>query len=198
VAALDDLHEQLAAARVDAALLAEPMSPGERAVLAEELRGLPTAQLEAALGLVLPALAPHLASGSQPAGACAEVDVDLGRCSALELRQLQSFLGACREAGAKRGADCADGAGAEGSAAVGAGAPQQPAAVEQGAAAAAGGRRELSSFPAGMLREQTLSEHAGVVWPGVIVGAGESRTPCGFHLARWPARGVRPTRLTRA
>ncbi|GBF96114.1 transcription factor [Raphidocelis subcapitata] len=173
VAALDDLHEQLAAARVDAALLAEPLSPGERAALAEELRALPTAQLEAALGLVLPALAPHLASGPQAAGgACAEVDVDLGRCSALELRQLQSFLGACREAGAKQDTDGADGAAGEGSAAAGAGTPQQPAVVEQGAVEAAAGRRELSSFPAGMLREQTLSEHAGVVWPGVIVGAG--------------------------
>ena len=54
VAVLDDLHEQLAAVRVEAALACDPMAPEERAALAQELAALPTAQLEAALGLILP------------------------------------------------------------------------------------------------------------------------------------------------
>jgi hypothetical protein len=86
--------------------------------------------------------------------------VDLGRCSALELRQLQSFLGACHDA-PPNGKDGGGGATAtEG---------QQ---LGQGNAATAGGGREVSGFPAGLLRDHSLSEHAGVVWPGVLVGAG--------------------------
>ncbi|KAI8462863.1 MAG: hypothetical protein J3K34DRAFT_164310 [Monoraphidium minutum] len=153
VAALDDLHEQLAAVRVEAALACEPLAPEARSDLARELAALPTAQLEAALGLVLPQMAPHLASAGG-AEARQEVEVDLGRCSALELRQLQSFLAACHDAGAGGGG----GPGAE-----------LPAGGGRGGAGCA---RELSGFPAGVLRDQTLSEHAGVVWPGVVVGAG--------------------------
>lgn len=54
MAVLDDLHEQLAAVRVEAALSCEPMGPEEKLQLAQELGALPVAQLEAALGLVLP------------------------------------------------------------------------------------------------------------------------------------------------
>jgi hypothetical protein len=59
VAFLDDLHEQLAAVRVEAALACEPLAPEARAELARALAALPTAQLEAALGLVLPQVIAH-------------------------------------------------------------------------------------------------------------------------------------------
>ena len=102
-------------------------------------------------------MAPHLATAS-PGGGRRDVEVDLSRCSALELRQLQSFLGACHDAPPRRAEAGADG---------GAGGEQQ----QQGGGGGGGGR-EVAGFPAGMLRDTSLSEHAGVVWPRLIVGAG--------------------------
>jgi hypothetical protein len=62
VSLFDDLHEALAATRVDAALALAPMGPEERQGLAAALAGLPSGQLEAALSLVVPRVAPHLAN----------------------------------------------------------------------------------------------------------------------------------------
>lgn len=75
MAFLDDLHEQLAAVRVDAALACEPLAPEARVELARALAALPTAQLEAALGLVLPQVreASHAPSVIPPPAPC---DVD--------------------------------------------------------------------------------------------------------------------------
>jgi len=161
-------------------------------------------------------MAPHLAAAPAPEGR-RDVEVDLSRCSALELRQLQSFLGACTRARDKKsgaapaaqggGSDAKTegGAAAAAAAAAAGGEQQQDAQTPPTAAAAAaaadgvngGSSREISGFPAGMLRDQSLSEHAGVVWPGVVVGAGlKSRNvtllPGGEPLAAVPgaAKGV--------
>jgi len=56
---LDDLHEQLASVRVEAALVCDPLDPQQREALAREMAALPTAQLEAALGLILPQVGGH-------------------------------------------------------------------------------------------------------------------------------------------
>lgn len=173
VAALDDLHEQLSAIRVEAALACEPLGPEEREDLARRLDGLTGRQLEAALGLVLPQMMPHLASSSLDSRQ--EVEVDLGRCSALELRQLQSFVGACDKAAAAAAARAGagvDGNGAAITASEPAPASQQHQQQQAGDMVPTGGGRELSGFPAGMLREHSLSEHAAVMWPGTVVGAG--------------------------
>lgn len=53
---------------MQAALCCEPLPTAERAALAEGLQGLPLKQLEAALGLVLPRMAPGLLAGGGAAG----------------------------------------------------------------------------------------------------------------------------------
>jgi hypothetical protein len=215
-----------------AALCCEPLPPAERAALAQGLSALASKQLEAALGLVLPRMAPGLlaaggaagagagataaaaekaAAGTEAAGAAGagalppataggngaaggannevsklDVELDLSRCSALELRQLQHFLAACGQAGSSsdsKPSEQQQAAGAAGGSVPPAlsTAPNQPreAAATAGddapaADAAAGSTRQLTGFPlAGAAAAETsLSEHAGVAWPAVLLGAG--------------------------
>jgi hypothetical protein len=54
-----------------AALCCEPLPAAEREALAQGLQGLPLKQLEAALGLVLPRMAPGLLAGGVAAAAAA-------------------------------------------------------------------------------------------------------------------------------
>ncbi|KAF6253486.1 hypothetical protein COO60DRAFT_416932 [Scenedesmus sp. NREL 46B-D3] len=252
---LDELHEQLAQLRVQAALCCEPLPAAAREELATGLQALSQRQLEAALSLVLPRLMAagesHLQQSSKAGGGSSrlEVEVDLARCSALELRQLQHFAAACQEANSREqqqrqrqrqqpaaaardggtepahaqpagageaeqapaahadtqhpapaglqqlrddaaapaaAAGAGAGAGAAAGAAAGAGTPSTPtaggfaAAAEQqeaaaAAAAAAGGEscaRSMSGFPMVCVHEAPLSERAGIVWPGQVVGAG--------------------------
>ncbi len=124
IAVLDDLQERLSSIRTEAALLCAPMDPAQRQELAERLSALPAAALEAAVGLVLPRHAPHLA-GAAPKSTH-DVSIDLSRCSALELRQLQDFVRAC-EAPRERHHATANGTGP-----VMQGAPAEQPAARQG------------------------------------------------------------------
>jgi hypothetical protein len=221
------------------------LPPRERAALAAGLARLATQQLEAALGLVLPRLAPALLAAAPPlalptaaggaggaggdsqptpgttagdkaasdtaagdkaaaekaaatpaaggksetaAGAAAaaaaegsgatdgaaaapppaaaagprlDVELDLCHCSALELRQLQHFLEACAHVAQTHGSSSGASAGASG------GSGSAGAAAED-----ADGARLLSGFALGGAAEGSLSEHAGIAWPAVLLGAG--------------------------
>lgn len=156
-----------------------------------------------------------------------DVEVDLSRCSALELRQIQHFVTVCREQQsadnsqhtqqqrpkteasaanqqqqqqAEAAAPNTTGAAANASQAELAAGPtpvgqeqhkqhkqQQQQHLTEAPSLEVSDVRELTGYPASQLRDQTLSERAGIKWPGLLIGAGErglSRCWCDGAMGR--------------